>query len=77
MITSKPNRKASVDWFNTNIRDEILDEYLFKTISQSQETADAYLSEYNEFRSHDFLCDMTSMGKPPPRTNGLRSKIFR
>ena len=39
----------------------MLDANLFNTISQAQEAADAWVTDYNEFRPHDSLGDMTPM----------------
>ena len=57
----KPNQNAFVERFNRSFRDEVLDANLFNTISQAQEAADAWVADYNGFRPHDSLGDMTPM----------------
>ena len=57
----KPKQNPFVDRFNRSFRDEVLDANLFNNISQAQEAADAWVADYNEFRPHDSLGDMTPM----------------
>ncbi len=59
--TGKPNQNEFVERFNRNFRDEVLDANLFKSITQAQEAAHAGVMDYNQFRSHDSLGDMTPM----------------
>jgi len=57
-----PERKLEIaKQTNEPGRDEVLDANLFNTISQAQEAADARVADYNEFRPHDSLGDMTPM----------------
>jgi putative transposase len=57
----KPNQNAFVERFNRSFRDEVLDANLFNSITQAQEAADAWVMDYNQFRPHDSLGDMTPM----------------
>ena len=57
----KPNQNAFIERFNRSFRQEVLDAWLFNAISEVQDAADAWLTGYNEYRSHDSLCN-----KPPP-----------
>jgi len=57
----KPNQNAFVERFNRSFREEVLDANLFNSITQAQEAADAWVMDYNQFRPHDSLGDMTPM----------------
>ena len=57
----KPNQNAFVERFNRSFRYEVLDTNLFNSITQAQEAADAWVMDYNQFRPHDSLDDMTPM----------------
>ena len=55
----KPNQNAFVERFNRSFRDEVLDANLFNSITEAQEAADVWVIDYNEFRPHDSLGDLT------------------
>jgi putative transposase len=56
----KPNQNAFIERFNRSFREEVLDANLFNTLSEVQSIADAWLSDYNEYRPHE------SLGNVPP-----------
>ena len=56
----KPNQNAFIERFNRSFRQEVLDAWLFNAISEVQDAADAWLTDYNEYRPHD------SLGNMPP-----------
>ncbi len=56
----KPNQNAFIERFNKGFRDEVLDAHLFNTLSESQEDAEIWLEDYNEYRPHE------SLGRLPP-----------
>ena len=56
----KPNQNAYIERFNRSFRDELLDPYLFTTLSQVREIAATWIISYNEERPHD------SLGRIPP-----------
>jgi len=64
----KPNQNAFVERFNRSFREEVLNAWLFDAVSQVQETADEWLSDYNECRPHD------SLGNVPPAT--FKPRVF-
>lgn len=45
--------------FNRTYRDEILNMYAFKTLTEVSEIIDNWIREYNEERTHDALGNLT------------------
>ncbi|MEX0450082.1 integrase core domain-containing protein [Spiribacter sp. 221] len=56
----KPYQNAYIERFNRSSRDELLDRYLFTSLSQVREMSAAWMISYNEERPHD------SLGRIPP-----------
>lgn len=56
----KPNQNAYIERFNKSFRDEVLDANLFNSLSEAQDAADQWVTDYNEFRPHE------SLGHIPP-----------
>ena len=56
----KPNQNAYIERFNRSFRNELLDPYLFTSLSQVREMSAAWMISYNEERPHD------SLGRIPP-----------
>lgn len=54
----KPNQNAFVERFNRSFRNEVLDAWLFNAVSEVQDAADDWLSDYNEYRPHESLGDV-------------------
>jgi putative transposase len=44
-----------------NFRDEFIEANLFNSIAEAQEAVDVWVTDYNEFRPHEFLGDKTPM----------------
>lgn len=61
----KPNQNAFIERFNKSFREEVLNANLFNTMSEAQEAAEVWLTDYNEYRPHESLGDMPpAMFKP-------------
>ena len=57
----KPNQNTYIERFNKSFRQEVLDAHLFNTLSQAQEAADAWGADYNEYRYHESLGNLSPM----------------
>lgn len=55
----KPTQNSFVERFNRTYRDEILNMYVFKSLSQVRELTDDWIREYNEERPHESLGNLT------------------
>lgn len=64
----KPNQNAFIERFNRSFREEVLDAWLFNAISEVQDAADDWTTDYNEFRPHE------SLGNVPPAV--FKPRVF-
>lgn len=55
----KPTQNSYVERFNRTYRDEILDLYLFSSLSQVRHLTQNWMKKYNQDRPHDALDDLT------------------
>lgn len=65
----KPNQNAFIERFNRSFREEVLDANLFNALADVQQTADDWLTDYNEYRPHE------SLGNVPPMQ--FLPRVFR
>ena len=55
----RPMQNSYVEQFNRTYRDEILNSYVFKTLSKVRAITEEWMDRYNEERPHDALEDLT------------------
>lgn len=55
----KPTQSSYVERFNRTFRGEVLNMYVFKTLSEVREITENWIREYNEERPLDSLEDLT------------------
>lgn len=55
----EPNQNAFIGRFNRTYRNELLDLYMFRNLSEVREATYWWMIEYNEQRPHDSLGDLT------------------
>ena len=52
-------QNASIESFNSKLRDDCLDEHMFLTLAEARETIDAWRYDYNHRRPHSSLGALT------------------
>ena len=55
----KPTQNSFIERFNRTYREEVLDMYLFKRLSEVRNTTENWIDEYNEQRPHESLGNLT------------------
>ena len=71
----KPNQNAFIERFNRSFRTEVLNANLFNTIDEVQEAADQWVMDYNEYRPHESLGNI-SPAVFKPRVFNAENSIF-
>ena len=54
-----PIQNSYVERFNRTYRDEILNMYVFRNLTEVRELTESWMTEYNDERPHDSLEDLT------------------
>ena len=57
----KPTQNSYVERFNRTYRDEVLNMYVFRTLTEVREITETWTRQYNEERPHDSLNDLTPL----------------
>lgn len=65
----KPNQNAFIERFNRSVRHEVLDAWLFDSLSQAQQILEGWRVEYNTVRSHESLGKKTPLAYMPRVVN--------
>jgi putative transposase len=55
----KPTQNSFIERFNRTYREEVLDMYVFKRLSEVRNTTEKWIDEYNEQRPHESLGNLT------------------
>jgi putative transposase len=55
----KPTQNSYIERFNKTYREEVLDFYLFKSLTEVKEITENWLRQYNEERPQESLGDLT------------------
>ena len=64
----KPAQNAFIERFNRTYREEILDAYLFDSVTEAQALTEAWLEEYNAIRPHEALGGVPPYQYQPEKT---------
>jgi len=66
----KPTQNSYIERFNRTYREEVLDLYIFNSLSEVRSITDEFISEYNEQRPHESLGNMTPVDFAAHRAGG-------
>ena len=56
-----PTQNSIIERFNGSYRRTVLDAYIFRTLNDVREQTEAWVIDYNEYRPHESLDNMTPM----------------
>ena len=58
-VYATPTQNSYVERFNRTYRDEILNMYVFRNLTEVRQRTESWMTEYNDERPHDSLEDLT------------------
>jgi len=73
----KPTQNSYVERFNRTYREEVLDLYIFNSLSEVRDHTEVFIREYNEERPHESLGNMTPIDFAFQRGGGTPSPLER
>lgn len=77
----KPTQNSYIERFNRTYREEVLDLYVFNSLSEVRQVTEDFINEYNEERPHESLGNLTPVDFAAQRAGGtpgpLGGKIHR
>src|SRR5512143_4329739 len=71
----KPHQNAFIERFNRSFREEVLNAYLFNSMSEVQHVAEEWVTDYNTYRPHQSLGDVPPTAFLPRRFNSEISTL--
>ncbi|SFW61381.1 Integrase core domain-containing protein, partial [Desulfovibrio desulfuricans] len=66
----KPTQNSYIERFNRTYREEVLDLYVFNSLSEVRAITEDFIREYNEERPHESLGNMSPINFAAQRAGG-------
>ena len=73
----RPMQNSYIERFNRTYRDEVLDLYLFRSLTEVRDMTSNWMTKYNEERPHDALQDMAPVEYPMAKITQENSRNLR
>ena len=74
-MSGKPTQNSFIERFNRTYREEVLNMYIFKYLSEVRNITKKWIVEYNEQRPHESLGNLTPREYMITNNKGLNSTI--
>ena len=72
----KPTQNSYIERFNRTYREEVLDLYVFNSLSEVRAVTEDFIREYNEERPHESLGNMTPIDFATQRAEGVPPALW-